>query len=203
MQLILRASRIKIKLNRAGGKTDLCWSEFSISITDPGLEGLGLSGDEGHDDVVVVLDVLDVGNEGAGASVLLLPPPQTSQSPFPFPRLSWRLTLAGPCLTRVSSCFWTVYPPPSFSYVTRILNGKNFNSIQTISCCVFVYKICQAMPWHRFKTRSVSWVSNPAARVKYSALDFPCCALIFLIPYVLLLPLMTIVNCPSKRQIAR
>ena len=63
-------------------------SEFSISITDPGLEGLRLPGDEGHDAVVVVPDVLDVGNGGAGASVLLLPPPQTSQSPFPFPRLS-------------------------------------------------------------------------------------------------------------------
>ena len=61
-------------------------SEFSISITDPGLEGLRLPGDEGH--VVVVPGVLDVGNGGAGASVLLLPPPQTSQSPFPFPRLS-------------------------------------------------------------------------------------------------------------------
>ena len=49
-------------------------SEFSISITDPGLEGLRLPGDEGHD--AVVPDVLDdVVNGGAGASVLLLTAP--------------------------------------------------------------------------------------------------------------------------------
>ena len=73
------ASRIKIKL------VGYIKHIRIASITDPGLKGLGLPGDEGHD---VVLGVLEVVNGGAGASVLLLPPPQTSQSPFPFPQLS-------------------------------------------------------------------------------------------------------------------
>ena len=70
------ASRIKIKL------VGYIKHIRIASITDPGLKGLGLPADEGHD--AVVPDVLDVVNGGAGASVLLLPPPQTSQSPFPF-----------------------------------------------------------------------------------------------------------------------
>ena len=79
--LLLQAARHGSKLNWWDTQNTFVSIRIA-SITDPGLKGLGLPADEGHD--AVVPDVLDVVNGGAGASVLLLPPPQTSQSPFPF-----------------------------------------------------------------------------------------------------------------------